>query len=107
MHRDRVAPPPRPHWIPPGGLLAGQLSFGAAWLALVGIGTRHGGTLAPLAWVHLVALAGVTTIALSILIHALPEFTDATWRRERMARIAIAPFWIGAVALAAGFWFDA
>ncbi|HZO94211.1 MAG TPA: hypothetical protein VFB22_10645 [Candidatus Baltobacteraceae bacterium] len=102
-----VAAPPRTHWIPPGGLLAGQLSLGFAWLMLIALGTRHGGALAPLAWVHLVALGGVTTIALSVLIHVVPAFTDATWRRERMARVAIAPFWIGAVALSAGFWFDA
>jgi|GEM_PF-664185 len=103
--RDTV-PAPRTHWIPPGGLLAGQLSFGAAWLLLVALGTGRGGLLAPLAWVHLVALGAITTIALSILIHVVPAFTDATWRGERVARAAIAPFWIGAVALAAAFWLD-
>jgi len=39
-----------------------------------------------LAWVHAVALGSITTIALAVLVHVLPGFTDLAWRLEGLAR---------------------
>lgn len=39
-----------------------------------------------LAWIHAVALGSFTTIALSVLIHVVPEFTDLSWRGKMLAR---------------------
>ena len=99
----------RKHWIPPGGLLAGFLAHGASWLLLLALAARgsFGVDTAALAWVHLVALGWLSTIALSILIHVIPAFTDVQWRGERVARSAIAVYGSGVAALVAAFWYGA
>ncbi len=91
-------------WIPPVGLIAGHLAYGASWLVLASAAFQ--GSLAfglELAWIHLVALGWITTIALAILIHVIPGFTDAAWRHERLARASIPVFAIGAALLTIGF----
>lgn len=91
----------RRHWIPPAGLLFGQLCHGASWLLALAIALRLNAdpsTLPAIAWVHLVALGWVTVTAFSILLHAIPAFLDVTWKHESFARVALG---IGAVAIAA------
>jgi hypothetical protein len=90
---------PQP-WIPPGAMVAGQAAHGLSWLLLA---TAPTGTAA-LAWVHVVALGWLTTIALAVLIHVIPGVLDVEWRGGRLARAAIAPVWLGAIAMALGFW---
>jgi hypothetical protein len=96
-------PPP---WIPPFGLVAGHIAHGFSWIALLTIGMQ--GELPDgfrgLAWVHLVGLAWITVVALSVLIHVIPQFCDVHWRGERLARVSIVALAIGAYGLAAGFW---
>jgi hypothetical protein len=89
-------------WIPPAGLLAGHFVYGLSWL--LAASTALTGTLGlgvELAWVHLVALGWITTIALAILVHVVPGFTDAKWVHERLARAAIPVFAAGALLLSA------
>jgi hypothetical protein len=97
---------PRP-WIPPEGLIAGHLAYGASWLLLASAALQGSlGFGLELAWIHVVALGWITTIALAILIHVIPGFTDAAWRHEGLARAAIPVFAAGAALLAIGFALD-
>jgi hypothetical protein len=89
--------------------VAGHIAHGASWIVLLALGV--GGTLAGgsrgLAWVHLVGLAWITVVALSVLMHVIPQFCDVQWRAERLARVAIGVLAVAAYALAAGFWLNA
>ncbi len=95
----------RRHWIPPLGLLAGHLAHGLAWLLLVFIAgdIERGTSFRLIGWVHLVALGWLTLIALSILLHVIPAFTDNQWRAEPIARGAVAVYGIGAAGLIVSF----
>jgi len=106
MSAAQRRPPP---WIPPLGLVSGHLAHGASWIVLLtlGLGENLGGGSRGLAWVHLVGLAWITVIALSVLMHVIPQFCDVQWRGERLARVSIGAVAVGAYALAAGFWLDA
>lgn len=91
----------RRHWIPPAGLLFGQLCQGASWLLALGIALKldaDPSTLPAIAWIHLVALGWVTVTAFSILLHAIPAFLDVTWKRESFARFSLG---VAAAAIAA------
>jgi hypothetical protein len=80
------------HWIPPAGVLFGQLCHGASWLLALGIALRLNAdptTLPAIAWIHLVALGWVTVTALSILLHAIPALLDVTWKHESFARFSL------------------
>lgn len=83
----------RRHWIPPLGLVFGQLCHGLSWLLAVWIALRVGTAsiaLAEIAWIHLVALGWMTVTALAVLLHAIPAFAEVTWRCETLARYALA-----------------
>jgi hypothetical protein len=93
-------------WIPPLGLAFGQLCHGASWLLVLWIGLRGKlgyASLPEIAWIHLVALGWLTTTALSILLHAIPAFTDARWRYEGTARAALFVFGVAVVAFVVAF----
>lgn len=62
---------------------------------------------AALAWLHLVTLGWLTTLALSVLIHVVPSFSNAPWKGEEVARGSIAAYGIGVAALVTAFWFGA
>jgi hypothetical protein len=98
-----TAPKPRA-WIPPAGLIAGHLAYGLSWLIVASTGLTGALSLGvELAWVHLVALGWITTIALAILIHVIPGFTAAKWIHENLGRAAIPVFAVGALLLSAAF----
>jgi hypothetical protein len=61
-------------------------------------------TLPTLAWLHLVALGWITLTALAVLLHVIPQFTDADWAGEGLARGSIGVYVIGVAALVAAFW---
>ncbi|HEY1976261.1 MAG TPA: hypothetical protein VGG89_06950 [Candidatus Baltobacteraceae bacterium] len=91
----------RRHWIPPAGLLFGQLCHGASWLLALSIAMwlHADPTVLPaIAWIHLVALGWITVTAFSILLHAIPAFLDVTWKHESLARVCVG---IAAAAIAA------
>ncbi|HEX8805402.1 MAG TPA: hypothetical protein VF741_00580, partial [Candidatus Aquilonibacter sp.] len=89
-------------WVPPIPLALGVLSIALSWgLVLVYANTLAFGVA--LAWIHVLALGGFTTIALAVLIHAIPAFTDLTWRGKPAARIAGVIVPLGAFGLAASF----
>src|SRR5664279_3534262 len=96
----------RRHWIPPVALVAGQLAHGASWILLLVLALHRPFTLgAPaLGWLHLIALGWLTMTALTILVHVIPGFTDATWRGERIARGALLVFEAAVIVLVFGFW---
>jgi hypothetical protein len=106
--RETATRPPAQPWIPPGGLIAGQLAHGLSWALLLVLALRGeiGFSLPGLAWVHLVALAWVTVVALSILIHVIPAFCDVAWRWPRLARLSVGGVALGAYGLVAGFLFS-
>jgi hypothetical protein len=82
----------RRHWIPPAGLLFGQLCHGASWLLALWIAVvLHADTasLPAFSWIHLVALGWFTVTAFSILLHAIPAFLDVTWKNQSFARGAL------------------
>lgn len=95
----------RRHWIAPGALLYAQLAHGCSWLILLyaAASASAAGTGAGFAWIHTVALGWVTMAALAILIHALPAFTDTTWRGESAARWSLVAYAFGVTMLVAGF----
>lgn len=99
----------RRHWIPPAGLLAGFSAHGISWVLLLVLATRGSSAsgLQSLAYLHLVALGWLTMIALSILVHVIPTFTEVPWKGEWLARRMLAVYGIGVVALVAAFWNDA
>ena len=82
----------RRHWIPPAGLIFAQLSHGLSWLVL-GFTGLYGSLVAldrfGIAWIHTVALGWATAAALSILLHVIPAFTDAAWRKETLVRACV------------------
>lgn len=91
----------RRHWIPPAGLLFGQLCHGASWLLALSIALwlHADPTVLPaIAWIHLVALGWITVTAFSILLHAIPAFLDVTWKHESLARVCLG---VAAAAIAA------
>lgn len=91
----------RRHWIPPAGLLFGQICHGASWLLALGIAVVFSAdttVLPAIAWIHLVALGWITVTAFSVLLHAIPAFLDVTWKRESLARISLG---VAAAAIAA------
>ena len=96
----------RRHWIPPGGLVAGFLAHGLSWALLLGIAARGAlaADLPALAWVHLVGLGWLTMIALSVLVHVVPSFTDVAWKGEGIARGSLVVYGAGVAALVAAFW---
>jgi hypothetical protein len=99
----RAVKSPQPRaWIPPTGLIAGHIAYGLSWLMLAGTALTGSLNLGlELAWVHLVALGWITTIALAILMHVIPGFTDAVWVNENSGRAAIPVFALGALLLTA------
>ncbi len=103
--REAVARTPTQPWIPPAGLIAGQLAHGLSWALLLVLALRGdiGFSLPGLAWVHLVGLAWVTVVALSILIHVIPAFCDVAWRWPQLARLSVGAVALGAYGLVAGF----
>ncbi|HVA34426.1 MAG TPA: hypothetical protein VNG31_09775, partial [Candidatus Baltobacteraceae bacterium] len=72
-------------WIPPVPLALGALFGALSWTLVVLYGITPSFGIA-LAWIHAVALASFTTIALSVLIHVIPGFTDLSWRGKTVAR---------------------
>ncbi len=96
-------PPGR--WIPPQGLIFGQLAHGASWIALLVLAVHRSTAtgLAALGWVHLVALGWLTMTALSVLVHVVPAFTDVAWRWESVARRSLAVYGAGVLVLVGGF----
>lgn len=94
-------PPGR--WIPPQGLIFGQLAHGASWALLLVMAMRGLAGLPALGWVHLVALGWLTMTALSILVHVIPAFTDAVWRWESLARRSLIVYAIGVLLLVGAF----
>jgi hypothetical protein len=96
----------RRHWIPPLGLVFGQLSHGASWGLALWLAVR-GATafISPgeIAWIHLVALGWLTTTALSVLLHAIPQFVGVRWRFETIARGALFFFALGVAAFVVAF----
>lgn len=93
-------------WIPPVALIAGQAAHGLSWLVLLALAWTGNGADMPrsLAWVHLVALGWLTTVSLAVLVHVIPGVLDLEWRGQQVARGSIAPFWLGTLAMAWGFW---
>lgn len=90
------------HWVPPLPLVAGLLFQGAAWLIVVAYGVAPSPGLA-YAWIHAVALGWITVVALAVLLHVVPSFTDLPWRGERIARGAVPVIALAAAALVAAF----
>jgi hypothetical protein len=72
-------------WIPPIPLALGALFGALSWALVILYGIDPSFGIA-LAWIHAVALGSFTTIALSILIHVVPGFTDLSWRGKTIAR---------------------
>lgn len=97
---------PNRHWIPPWALAAGQLAHGVSWvlLLLLAAGGTVAVTLPTLGWLHLVVLGWITLTALAVLLYVIPQFTDATWVGEGLARCSIGAYAVGVVALVAAFW---
>ena len=85
-------------WIPPVPLALGALFGALSWTLVILYGVTPSFGIA-LAWIHAVALGSFTTIALSVLIHVVPGFTDLSWRAKTLAQ------WSGALLpfAAAGF----
>jgi len=94
-------------WIPPLPLAFGLVSFGLSWIVLFAI--ARSGLLGPsplaFGWIHLVALGWISTVALAVLLHAVPGFLDVEWdgAGSAVARACTPVFAVGSLALAAGF----
>ncbi len=92
-------------WIPPFPFALGILSFGLSWIALFEI--ARGGSFGPsfltFGWLHIVALGWISLIALSVLLHAVPEFLDAPWKSRPVARACTLFFAAGVALLLVGF----
>lgn len=95
-------------WIPPTGLAIGQVSHGLSWVVLIALSIQGTGwrsfTISDLAWVHLVALGWLTTVALSVLLFVIPNSCEEPIRGQRLARLAIGAFAVGTYSLVTGFW---
>jgi hypothetical protein len=68
---------------------------------------RLTGGFAALAWLHLVTLGWLTTLALSVLIHVVPSFSNMPWKGEGVARGSIAIYCAGVAVLVSAFWIGA
>ncbi len=99
----------RRHWIPPAALIYAQLAHGASWALAFWIAWsgRFGFPLAGFLWLHTAALVWVTMAALSILVFAIPQFTDTQWRGQTTARWALVAYGVGVALLLYGFGADA
>jgi hypothetical protein len=89
----------RRHWIPPGALLFAQVSHGLSWVLLAIAGFSF-------AWIHVVSLGWLTMGALGILIHIIPGFTGAQWRKPAIPRYLLVPFGFGIALFVFGWWFE-
>ena len=98
----------RRHWIPPAALIYAQLAHGFSWLLVLWAAWSGSfdNSLYGFAWIHTVALAWVTMAALAILIHAVPNFVDAPWRGETIARWSLVLYGVGVAMLVFGFMRD-
>jgi hypothetical protein len=92
-------------WIPQLPLALGALVGALSWslVILYGIVPSFG---LELGWIHAVALGSFTTIALSVLIHVVPGFTDLPWRGENIARWSARLFPFASVGLVVSFAID-
>ncbi len=72
-------------WIPPVPLTLGAFFGIVAWILAIAYGIEPSFARG-LAWIHAIALGSITTIALSVLIHVIPAFTDLEWRFRAVAR---------------------
>ncbi|HET9030206.1 MAG TPA: hypothetical protein VFN49_08515 [Candidatus Aquilonibacter sp.] len=75
----------RGSWIPPVPLAAGAVMGVLSWVLVLAYAAAPSMGL-ELAWIHTVALGSFTTIALAVLVHVVPGFTDLRWRGEAIAR---------------------
>ena len=83
-------------WIPPLPMVLAQFAFGLSWVVLFIVarsGDLHG--LAFFGWLHILALGAATTVALSVLTHVVPQFTDHNWWNAWIPRIAILMYLAG------------
>ncbi len=89
-------------WIPPIPLAAGMGFQSLAWclVLLHAVQPTFG---VELAWVHAVALGWLTLVALAVLLHVIPGFTDLVWRAEGVARGTVVVVAAGALALVVSF----
>ncbi len=102
-------PPPRPlPWLPPWIVLAAHLAHASSWALLLGLWATGRGpaSFAAFAWPHLVGLGWLSVLSLGVMCHVIPGFLDVTIPVERFARAMMGVAWIGALVLAAGFWFE-
>lgn len=94
-------------WIPPLPLAFGMASFGLSWVALWEVARSGplGLSFFSLGWVHLVALGWITTVAVAILLHAVPGFLDIAWTGAGavVARACTPIFAVASFSLALGF----
>lgn len=90
------------HWIPPLPLAAGMAFQCIAWILVLvhAVAPSFG---VELAWVHAVALGWLTSVALAVLLHVIPAFTDLAWRGEQLARALVVAVPILALALVVSF----
>ena len=91
-------------WIPPVPLALGVLSIVASWLLVFVYASTFSFDVA-LAWIHTLALGGFSTIALAVLVHAIPAFTDLPWRAKAFAKAGGFALPFAAAGLAASFFF--
>ncbi len=89
-------------WIPPVPLALGALFGLVSWIIAIayGIDPSFGRGVA---WIHAVALGSITTIAMSVLIHVIPGFTDLEWRFRSLARWSALLLPFAAAGLVASF----
>jgi hypothetical protein len=89
-------------WIPPIPLVAGILFQVLAW-CLVLVHAVFPSFGIELAWVHAVALGWLTVVALAVLLHVVPGFTDLAWRAENVARGTVLVVCLATLALVVSF----
>jgi hypothetical protein len=92
-------------WIPPIPLALGAISIAISWILVLAYAANPSFAIA-LAWIHSLALGGFTTIALSVLTHAISAFTDLQWRWKPVAKGALPIVALGAIGLALSFAFN-
>jgi len=92
----------RRHWIPPLPLVGGLLFQTLAWCLVLRDAVVPSFGI-ELAWVHAVALGWLTLVALAVLLHVIPGFTDLDWRGEDAARALVIVVGGGALALVISF----
>jgi hypothetical protein len=89
-------------WIPPIPLVAGILFQVLAWCFVL-VHAVFPSFGIELAWVHAVALGWLTVVALAVLLHVVPGFTDLAWRAEGVARGTVLVVCVAALALVVSF----